>query len=45
MENDLYGGQEIIWNMLRNRKKPVNESVQTTNGQNTLQDYTTHKKT
>lgn len=30
MEHDLYGGQRRIWNMLRNRKKPVNEYVHTT---------------
>lgn len=29
MEHDLYGGQKRIWNMLRNRKKPVNEYVHT----------------
>ncbi|XP_044749780.1 uncharacterized protein LOC123310377 [Coccinella septempunctata] len=27
MEHDLYGGQRKIWNMLRKRKKPVNEEV------------------
>ena len=30
MERDLYGGQKKIWNMLRNRKKPINEFIQTT---------------
>lgn len=28
MEHDLYGGQRRVWNMLRNRKRPVNEEVQ-----------------
>ncbi|XP_048520755.1 uncharacterized protein LOC125503830 [Dendroctonus ponderosae] len=27
-EHDLYGGQKRIWNMLRNRKRPVNEYIQ-----------------
>ena len=31
MERDLYGGQKKIWNMLRNRKKSINEFIQTTN--------------
>ena len=30
MERDLYGGQKKIWIMLRNRKKPINEFIQTT---------------
>lgn len=30
MEHDLYGEQKKLWNMLRNRKKHVNESLQTT---------------
>ena len=30
MERDLYEGQKKIWNMLRNRKKPINEFIQTT---------------
>lgn len=29
MEHDLYGGQKKIWNTLRNRKRAVNEEVQT----------------
>ena len=29
MERDLYGEQKNIWNMLRNRKKPINEFIQT----------------
>lgn len=28
MESDLYGSQRKIWNMLRNRKKQVNELIQ-----------------
>lgn len=28
MEHDLYGAQKKVWNMLRNRRKHVNESVQ-----------------
>ncbi|KAL3289712.1 hypothetical protein HHI36_023112 [Cryptolaemus montrouzieri] len=28
MENDMYGAQRGIWNMLRARKKPVDEHVQ-----------------
>lgn len=28
MEHDLYGGQKKIWNILRNRKKPINEFIQ-----------------
>ncbi|KAH1008184.1 hypothetical protein HUJ05_008765 [Dendroctonus ponderosae] len=27
MEPELYSGQKKIWNMLRKRKKPVNEEV------------------
>lgn len=27
MEHDLYGGQKKIWNILRNRKKPINEEI------------------
>ncbi|XP_057671223.1 uncharacterized protein LOC130902950 [Diorhabda carinulata] len=27
MEHDLYGGQKKIWNMIRKRKKPINEEV------------------
>lgn len=27
IEHDLYGGQNKIWNMLRNRKKPINEHI------------------
>lgn len=30
MEHHLYGAQKRVWNMLRNRKKHVNEFVQTT---------------
>ena len=30
MERDLYEGQKKIWNMLRNRKKPINEFIQPT---------------
>lgn len=30
MEHDLYGAQKKVCKMLRNRKKSVNESVQTT---------------
>lgn len=30
MEYDLYGAQKRVWNMLRNRKKHVNEFVRTT---------------
>ena len=30
MERDLYEGQKKIWNMLRTRKKPINEFIQTT---------------
>ncbi|XP_045467858.1 craniofacial development protein 2-like [Harmonia axyridis] len=30
MEHDLYGAQKKVWNMLRNRKKPVNEHIQMT---------------
>ncbi|KMQ87351.1 rna-directed dna polymerase from mobile element jockey-like protein [Lasius niger] len=30
MEYDLYGAQKRVWNMLRNRRKHVNELVQTT---------------
>ncbi|KAK9871676.1 hypothetical protein WA026_014124 [Henosepilachna vigintioctopunctata] len=29
MEHDLYGAQRKVWKMLKNRKKPVNEYVQT----------------
>lgn len=29
MEYDLYGAQKRVWNMLKNRKKHVNEFVQT----------------
>ena len=29
MDYDLYGAQKKVWKMLRNRKKPVNEFVQT----------------
>ncbi|KAK9879678.1 hypothetical protein WA026_006739, partial [Henosepilachna vigintioctopunctata] len=29
MEQNLYGAQRKVWKMLRNRKKPVNEYVQT----------------
>lgn len=28
MEHDLYGGQKKIWNILRNRKRPINEFIQ-----------------
>ena len=28
MGHELYGGQKRIWNMLRNRKRPVNEYIQ-----------------
>lgn len=30
MEHDLYGGQKKVWNMLRTRKKPINEQVRNT---------------
>ena len=30
MERNLYGEQKKIWNMLKNRKKPINEFIQTT---------------
>lgn len=30
MEHDLYGGQKKIWNLLRSRKKPINEYIQST---------------
>jgi hypothetical protein len=29
MEKDLYGAQKRVWKMLRNKKKPVSEYVQT----------------
>lgn len=29
MDHDLYGAQKKVWKMLKNRKKPVNEFVQT----------------
>jgi endonuclease/exonuclease/phosphatase family metal-dependent hydrolase len=29
MEKDLYGAQKKVWKMLRNRKKPINELIQT----------------
>lgn len=43
MEYNLYGGQKKIWNMLRSRKKPINETVQV----NTIdrETWTTHLKT
>lgn len=31
MEHDLYGAQKRIWNMIRKRKKQVNEEVQINN--------------
>jgi len=29
MDHDLYGAQKKVWKMLKNRKKPINEFVQT----------------
>ncbi|XP_057671969.1 uncharacterized protein LOC130903737 [Diorhabda carinulata] len=29
MENDLYGGQKKIWNMIRDIKRPINEYIHT----------------
>ncbi|KAH1024898.1 hypothetical protein HUJ05_009734 [Dendroctonus ponderosae] len=40
MEHDLYGGQKRIWNMLRNRKRPVNEYIQIT--KITTEDWEKH---
>lgn len=28
MKRDLYGGQRKVWNMLRNRRKPINDYIQ-----------------
>lgn len=45
MEHDLYGRQKRVWNMLRNRKKPVNEYVIVCTTRITTEEWERHFRT